>query len=286
VGRVRAHGRVVEIPEPGPADHVCWVYDDARDLQMATARFLAGGLARGERLMVVGDGMIEALDRDTLPFGGTDELVATGALEILDLSSAYEGSAQFTPEQQLAFYGAATQKALDDGFTGLRVAAEVSALAADPASRAALVRWERLADNFMAAGSGFTAMCAYRADLGTEVLAEVTAVHPLVRGPEGVSPFQVFHDDDRVIVTGSVDTFTAARLSRVLAESPVARSAAVLDLTLLEFVDVAGCRALARWAAELGEPLRVTGASRLVQRMWTLLSLDLLAPAHFVEAAA
>ena len=46
----------------------------------------------------------------------------------------------FAPEQQLAFFDAATRQAVDDGFTGLRVAAEVSALAADPETRPALVR--------------------------------------------------------------------------------------------------------------------------------------------------
>jgi anti-anti-sigma regulatory factor len=260
---------------------VCWVYDDPRDLDTAAARFLAGGLARGERLLVVGDGMIETLNRNILPFGGTDALLDAGALHVLDLSTAYDCTARSTPAQQLEFCDAATRRARDDGFTGLRVAAEVSALAADPASRPALVRWERLADDFMASGSGFTAMCAYRADLGNDALAEVATVHPFVRGPEGVPPFQVVHDEARVVLTGCVDTFTADRLGRVLADCPAARPSAVLDLSLLEFVDVAGCRTMARWAQGLGGPLQVTGASRLVRRMWRLLGLDRTAPVAF-----
>ena len=283
---MRTHGRVAEVPEPGPADHVCWVYDDPRDLDAAAARFLQGGLARGERLLVVGEGMIETLHRDTLPFGGTDALLASGALEILDLSSAYAGSAEFTPERQLAFYDAATRRAIEDGYTGLRVAAEATALAAAPASLATLVRWERLADDFVAGGSGFTAMCAYRSDLDSEALADLAAIHPVVHAPEVVPHFQVFHDDDRVVLTGSVDTFTAPRLGRVLVESPGARPAAVLDLSLLEFVDVAGCRVLARWASGLGGPLQVTGASRLVQRIWPLLGLDAVAPVVFQGSQA
>jgi ABC-type transporter Mla MlaB component len=285
-GCVRAHGRVVEVPEPGPADHVCWIYDDPRDLDTAASRFLAGGLARGERLLVIGEGMIDTLHPDTLPFGGTDALLATGALEILDLSTAYVGSAQFTPERQLAFYDAATRKALEDGFTGLRVAAEASALAADPASRAILVRWEQLADGFVAGGSGFTAMCAYRSDLGTEALADVASVHPVVRGIEGEPQFQVFHDGNRLVLSGSVDTFTASRLGRVLGESSAARRPTILDLSLLEFVDVAGCRVLARWASGPGGPLQVLGASRLVQRMWPLLGLDAVAPVSFERSRA
>ena len=165
------------------------------------------------------------------------------------------------------------------------MAAEVSALAADPETRAALVRWERLADGLVARGSGFTAMCAYRGDLAGEALAEVASVHPLVRGPEGVPPFQVFHDADRVVVTGSVDTFTAPLLGRVLADSPAGPST-VLDLGLLEFVDVAGCRVLARWAAGLGAT--AAGDRRLpaVRRMWPLLGLDAVAPVVFEESHA
>jgi hypothetical protein len=279
---VRAHGRVETVPDAGPADHVCWVYDGAPDLDAAAGRFLGGGLARGERLLVVGDGMIEALHRNTLPFGGTDELLATGALQVLDLSGACAETPPLAPEQQLTFFDAAIRQAVDDGFTGLRVAAEVSALAADPETRPALVRYEHLADDLMARGSGFTALCAYRGDLCPEALSEVASVHPLVRAPEGVPPFQVFHDGNGVVLTGSVDTFTAGRLGSVLAESP----ATVLDIGRLSFIDVAGCRALATWAQGLDRPVEVTGASRLLQRVWRLLALDQLAPVDFTAARA
>ena len=283
---MRAHGRVLDVPEPGTTDHVCWVYDDPGDLESAAGRFLAGGLARGERLLIVGDGMIGALHQETLPFGGTDALVDTGALEVLDLTTAYESAGKFTPEQQLAFYEAATRKARADGFTGLRVAAEVSALAADPGTRPSLVRWEHLADHFMAQGSGFSAMCAYRGDLGQAALDEVAAVHPVLHGPPGIPAFQVFSDEDRVVLTGSVDVFSADRLHRVLADSPGVLRGGVLDLGRLDFVDVAGCRVLARWAAGLDGPLRVAGSSRLVQRMWRLLDLDRMAPVTFAGARA
>jgi anti-anti-sigma factor len=284
---VRVHGRVVEVPEAGPSDHVCWVYDDDRDLDAAVGRFLTGGLARGDRLLVVGEGMIETLSTATLPFGGTDTLVAKGALQTLTLADAYDPTGRFVPEQQLAFYAAATRQAIDDGYRGLRLVAEVSALALDPVHRPALVRWEHLADDLVAHGAGFTAMCAYRAELGAETLDEVATVHPLVHTPEGVPPFQVFFDDGRVVVAGSVDSFTADRLGTVLAATPVDGPHTVLDLGRLEFVDVAGCRALARWAqAVCARPaqLRVTGASRLVERMWRLLALDDLAPVTFAGA--
>ena len=284
---MRVHGRVGEVPEAGAGDHVCWVYDEDSDLDAAVGRFLTGGLARGERLLVVGEGMIETLSAATLPFGGTDALVARGALRTLTLAEAYDATGRFVPEQQLAFYEAATRQAIDDGYRGLRVVAEVSALAVDPANRPDLVRWEHLADDLVAHGPGFTALCAYRGDLAAQTLDDIATVHPLVHTPEGVPPFQVFFDDGRLVVAGSVDTFTADRLGAVLAGTPVDGAHPVLDLGRLEFVDVAGCRALARWAeAVCARPaqLRVTGATRLVERMWRLLALDAVAPVTFAES--
>ena len=99
---------------------------------------------------------------------------------------------------------------MDDGYPGLRVVAEVSDLAADPATRRE--PWSAgstLADDLMARGSGFTAMCAYRGDLAREALADVASVHPLVRAPGGRPAVPVFLDGDRIVLAGSVDTFSA-----------------------------------------------------------------------------
>jgi anti-anti-sigma factor len=281
---VRAHGRVGEVPEAGPSDHVCWVYDDVRDLDAAVGRFLTGGLARGERLLVVGEELTGSLGAASLPFGCTGALAARGALQTLTLAEAYDPTGRFVPEQQLAFYEAATRRAIDDGYRGLRVVAEGSALAGDPAHRPDLVRWEHLADDLVAHGPGFTALCAYRGDLDAEALGDVASVHPVVHTPDGVPPFQVFFDDGRVVVAGSVDTFTADRLATVLAATPVDVERTVLDLGRLDFIDAAGCRVLAQWAHDVSARpwrLQITGTSRLVERMWRLLTLDEVAPVAF-----
>ena len=286
---MRAHGRVAELPDAGPSDHVCWVYDDDRDLGTAVDRFVAGGLARGERAMLIGDGVIDSLGPATLPFGCPDELMARGALRTLPLEQAYDAGGRFVPEAQLAFFEKAIHRAFDEGFRGLRVVAEGTALAGDPAHRRELVRWEHLADELAARGPGFTALCAYRGHLGPEALSDVASVHPLVHTPDGVPPFQVFFDEGRVVLTGSVDTFTADRLTTVLSATPVDGERTVLDLGRLDFVDAAGCRVLAHWAqAVCPRPgrLRITGTSRLVERMWRLLTLDELAPVTFSEGRA
>jgi anti-anti-sigma regulatory factor len=286
---VRASGSVAEPDVTGPADHVCWVHDDAGSLAAAAARFLADGLARGERLLYVGeDDGIARLRREPGPLGPLADLVADGRLTLLAQTDAYNRDGRFVPEDQLAFYEAATRQAVEDGCSGLRVVAELTALAADPRTRDELARWEHLADDFMAGGSGMSALCAYRRDaLDADALAAVATVHPQLHVPDGVlpddvAPFSVFADGGRVVVTGCVDAFGADRLRRVLATSPVdATELATLDLAGLQFADAAGCRAIASWAQDRlnrERQVALVGASPLFARVWRLLGYDALVP--------
>jgi hypothetical protein len=266
---------MTDLPPAGTADHVCWVYDANDDaFDEALLEFIAGGLERGERLLCVGDAVIDRLHGD-----GIDGLIASGTMETLTLAEAYEAARKFLPEQQLAYYDAATQRAVDDGYRGLRVIADVTELAADPACRSELMRWEHLADEWMTRGAGLSAMCAYSAGLPAEALAAATSVHPAARAPESLASFRLFFDDGRLMLAGSVDHFTAAGLATLLASSPVGPDGVVLDVSLLEFLDVAACRALGRWVLDgRTPPVTVRGASPLFRRMWRLMELDQVAP--------
>lgn len=279
---MRAHGSVKE-PEARSADHLCWVHDDDESFDTAVRAFLAGGLARGERLLCVGGRAIAALDGAAGDLGDLAALTAGRVLETMTVAEVHAEAGPLVVDRQRAFYAAATEQALADGFRGLRVVADLSRLATDPGLRDALVRWEHAADELMASGSGMSAMCAYRSDLPPAVLGEVLAVHPLGNGPDHLSPYRLFFDEDRVVLAGSVDTCTAGRLAAVLAGTPTG-PAAVLDLGGLEFVDVAGCRALAGWAGALrdrGVHLEIRGASALLQRMWRILGFADLVPVTF-----
>ena len=81
-----------------------------------------------------------------------------------------------------------------------------------------------------------------------------------------MSSFRLFVDGDRIALAGSVDTLQRRPAGAGARRGTDPRTdGVVLDLAALEFVDVAGCRALARWAAGLEErsvPLEVTGRRR------------------------
>jgi ABC-type transporter Mla MlaB component len=295
-GPCRAYGRAVRLSgvlDDGEslasalahADHLCWVYDDPASFADAAQRFLAEGLAAGDRLLCVGDGLAGEFRAAGEPFGPLDRLVERGALCFAPLTGTYADGRAVRPEEQRAFYDAAVRDARAAGYRGLRVVADVTGLAADGEARARLVHWEHVADEYIASGAGLTAMCAYsRGVLDAEALADVTAVHPQVHAPHDRPSFRVWFDGDRAILAGTVDTFAADRLARVLATSPVAAPAVALDLSGVEVVDVGGARVLADWGrslAERGTTLHLRGAPRALVRIWGLLGLAGRAPVVF-----
>jgi anti-anti-sigma regulatory factor len=283
---VRAAGLLTDPAGAARADHVCWVYEDDEDFVDVARRYLEEGLARGERLLYVGEPHPADLATRTGPLADVDGLIGSGALQVLDLRAGYQSSGSFTPAEQLAFYEAATAEARAAGYTGLCVVAEISGLAADPLRRPDLVRWEHLADEFMGSGSGMRALCAYRGDLGREALTDVASVHPLVHDPAGGPPFRAWFEGEAIALAGALDTFGADRLQRVLTGTHVERPTVTLDLSAVEFVDVGGARAIARWARLLqdrGSALELAGTSRVFRRMWRILDFDDYAAVSFRE---
>ncbi|WP_167759230.1 MEDS domain-containing protein [Blastococcus sp. TF02A_35] len=291
---MRRHGQVNELPGAAAHDHVCWSYRDDADLHATGMAFLAGGLARGERLLCVGDRVAEGLRGDPAALGGVAALVSAGTLRVMTLAEAYVAAGGFSVDGQRAFYDAATDQALADGYTGLRVLADVTDLAGDPVHHDELVRWEHAADHYMAGGAGasgmasMSAMCAYRSDLPEPVLADVAAVHPVVHAPADVVPYRLFSDGTRLVLAGEVDALAAQRLTRALGSTPAHVGVHALDLADLRFADVTASRVLAAWAravTEDGGQVQLWNAPALLRRTWRLLGLDDWARVSFAATA-
>ena len=274
-------------------DHACWVYDDDDAFAAAARAYLADGLAGGDRLLCVGDDRaLEQLRRATGTAAEVEAHVSRGALGFLPITGAYTATGQLEAGAQREWYEQTTRRARAEGHRGLRVLAELTPLAADPAGCAELLRWEHLADDFMATGAGMTALCAYRRDqLPASVVADVASVHPQVHARPEQPAFRVFFDDGGLAVAGTLDAFGADRLTRVLTSSALDPPAVRMDLRRVEFMDAAGCRTIAAWAHGLEQrwgprEITLTGASRMVRRMWQLLGFAELTTVTFQDDAA
>jgi ABC-type transporter Mla MlaB component len=160
---------------------------------------------------------------------------------------------------------------------------------ADPDRRSDHIRWEHLADDYMSRGNPLAAFCAYqRPVIGDAAVAALTSVHPVVREFDAAAPFRVFFDEGRLVVTGTVDTFTSDGVRDLLLASHVVSGAddtsahcvapaLNVDVSGVEFVDARGATTLAEAVRAIrtqGHDVSVAGATSMLHRIWTALHLD------------
>jgi ABC-type transporter Mla MlaB component len=290
---VRASGVVSDAGGLGLSDHVCWPYDDVSEYTAAALRWLADGLALGQRLLYVSGRTAEEMRDDVDAIPRVEHLLTDGTLTLLSLATVYDLSAPIVPERQLVTYDALTRDALSAGHSGLRVLAEVTGLVSDPDRRADHIRWEHLAEDYMSRGNPLAAFCAYqRPVVGDAAIGALSAVHPVIREFDATSPFRVYFDRGRFVVSGTVDTFTSARFLELVVGShamapaddttahgtgPMTGGVAELDVSGVDFIDARGATTLAEAARTLrarGVELSVRGAPAVLRRIWSVLRLE------------
>jgi ABC-type transporter Mla MlaB component len=264
----------------GLSDHLCWAYDDRAELRAAAHRFLADGVALGQRIRYVGAATVDVLRDDLDGFAGIDALMDAGAAEVVSLADMY-WSTTVGPVEQVAAYAGATSAAIADGYTGLRVVADATELVADPAGRDDFIRYEHLIDRSMADGLAFAAMCAYDTRRVGDVLAELECVHPIVN--RSSLPFSVVAAGlSRLSIRGEVDAMYdaefATALERVLYELPAAL--VEVDCSELRFIDHRGLHTLDRTARGAATTLRLTDAPAVAARLVQLFDLGALRLDH------
>ena len=240
--------------------------------------FLVDGLELGQRLLYVGPGGVAKLRSDVDDIPGVESLLADGTMRIMPLEAAYSMGAPIDAIAQLSLYAAATESALADGFSGLRVAAEATPLLLDPAHWDAHLRWEAVADRY-AAKNPLAGLCCYdRRELPDPIVADVSCVHRATHGPDHVAPFRLFAGREGLSLAGQVDCFAAEDLRRLLRLASPPEGPLVLELDELEFIDHHGVMAIADHAEDLtrsGRWMSVRGAPPSFDRLVELMRVEL-----------
>ena len=247
------------------------------EVREAIIAYLADGRRLGQRLIYVGGESEEELHEHLESLPGRDRLIRDGALQILSLPAIYELGEPIDPDAQLAVYAGATEEALKEGYTGLRVGAEVTALVSSPETWEAHTRWESVADRYMASNP-LGALCCYDTrQVPRHVVSDLACVHPAAVDPEGLSPFHLYAPGAKnsLMLHGEVDYFCADDLDRLLALATAGEEKTVLDLSAVRFVDH---HALMRLADRTGEPyggLELINVPAQAKRLSELLEVSL-----------
>jgi hypothetical protein len=194
------------------------------------------------------------------------------------VADAYPTGTVVDPPAQAAEYAATVDAAVAAGFTGLRVAAEVTSLVRTPAPLEAFTRYEHLADRLICT-TGISGMCGYnRRVLGDEVIGQLAAMHARTNADV---PFQLAAcppADGQAALTGELDLSADALLGVALDRAglrPV-DGELVLNVAGLQFVDHRALVQLDRYAGRRGVTVALRAAAGAVGRLAGRLDLPRL----------
>jgi hypothetical protein len=256
---------------------VCWPFDRHEDLVAGARAYLAEGLARDERVAYLSDRPPGQLRHDLDGVPDLDEHLERGRLLLVAFDTLPATNPSVRPSAELPVLAAMSAEALEAGYRGLRVFANGSVRAQDPAQRAEHVRYEHLIDRFCLAHP-VTMLCAYDLSLlGEPAAAELACVHRLARGE--LSPFHLFADPQAdVALSGSVDTLSATHLVTALDRIGVWAPGEELrvDTSALQFIDHRTLLALDQDAARRRATMVLASAPGILQRLATLVPLRVL----------
>ena len=143
--------------------HICAVYDSPEEQLAVAAHYIADGLQRDERCLYVGDSE-PALNRFRVQLRGlgvdVDAAEAGTALLLQTSSQAHLLDGYFDSERMLKMLNDGIEKALDDGFAGLRTCGDMSWLVDTPPGAHQVVEYEAVLNELFRNVHGL-GMCQY-----------------------------------------------------------------------------------------------------------------------------
>ncbi len=162
-------------------DHICLIYENTAEQLEVVVPFIIEGLARGYRCLYVADDRTNEEVLQALAAAGVDSMKERqrGALRLLTTPDIYLRAGEFDPRAIVDFNRQAEHEALRDGFSGLRLAGEMTwALGPEPGCDR-LIEYEALL-NYWLTNSHSVVLCLYNhSHFDAPCIHDVLRTHPL-----------------------------------------------------------------------------------------------------------
>jgi anti-anti-sigma regulatory factor len=273
-----------------PGEHACCRFAHADDRRRLALAFVRAGLDRGQRVIYLsssGDGARFVADLAAID-DRVDEALERGQLEVRSAEGAYVPDGSFDADRMHDALRDEAARALADGYPGLSMAGDMAWALGLASSLDPLVAYERHVAAIIEEDPTLAFVCIYdHGRFGAGTLAELVGSHRVDVSPELAPVGRLgYLAASRVLpgpvlrLSGELDFASAEALSGVL--DAHFHGTLWLDLADLDYVDVAGLRAL---RGKKGQPVTITAASQPVRRLLVLLGWDTDRGIEIAEAA-
>ncbi|MFJ4833770.1 MEDS domain-containing protein [Streptomyces sp. NPDC088747] len=244
----------------GHGDHLCLAFSDDAEQRRVVTAYLLGGLARDERVMYFADRSTPGQVLSWIREAGTDPAPAlnSGQLTVTTADDSYLATGTFDADAMVATLHQEVTDALAAGFTGFRVSGEMGWSLRNLPGAERLGEYETKATDVFA-GHPASAICQYDARR-----FDAAALDDFDRRHTGTLEQQPLHASaslrlvpswrngrQALRVVGDVDYHCAPALAGALQTAAGWPGDITVDMDALEFIDLAGVRALVRAAEQL-----------------------------------
>ncbi len=276
-------GRTRQVRKVRLGDHLCLPFSSDEEQREVLTTYILDGLARGERIIYYAG--------QTAPDQIGAWLAATGVDTGRIVDEGRLDFRRFEPDVVVTTLWVEVRQTRDAGYPGLRISSEMTSDVRPVTDGRALIEYENRLARVFDSGE-VAAICQYdRRLLDQAAVTGVIDCHPRV---VQIDPL---HDDHRLRITptfdprglrvaGAVDLTTSGALASTLRLATNWPEPDLhIDLSELEFIDVAGVRTIVRAAATLG-PGRHLIVKRLappLRRMFGLVGWDRAPGLRFAE---
>lgn len=254
------------IDEVRVSGHVCWVVDDPASYVKSAADLLAEDTR---------------LDHGSAVFGPRgdvlDEIAAVTGATALDPATAYPGG-KLDPAILCDMLRGYAAQAREDGYSGLRVVADMDWLLPFRPEMAQIIGLELQLDRLIAE-LDVTLVCAYRtSSFDTAAIIAALTVHSAQRGGHPLPQFRFTAAGPQSWrLSGEID-LRVSDMFRAALGTAASLGECVIDVSGLRFVDVSGMRTLAVASRTAASGIRLHGASQGLRRLWDLCGFAQAAP--------
>ncbi len=162
--------------------HLCFIYS-SREQQLETLRsFVRKGLERNEKILYVFDDrtkeeIIKYFEKKNLEI---KELLDSGQFEFLTKRESYLKNGRFEPDNMFELLTKAKDRALENGFTGLRATGEMTWFFTEAPGVGQLMEYESQLNDFVQ-GKEMVILCQYNEnEFSPENLLDVIYTHPKI----------------------------------------------------------------------------------------------------------